>query len=92
MVTLSWQKPSVSRRRAVPLLVRHIILLFDFIAFQFQIAPPVAQQVKDPPAVQEMQEIWVWSLGQEGPLQKEWQPTPVFLPGEPHGQRSQLLT
>ena len=25
--------------------------------------------------------------GQEDPLEKEWQPTPVFLPGESHGQR-----
>ena len=22
------------------------------------------------------------------PWRREWQPTPVFLPGEPHGQRS----
>ena len=27
-------------------------------------------------------------LGQEDPLEEEWQPTPVFLPGESHGQRS----
>ena len=33
-----------------------------------------------------MQETWVWSLGQENPLEKE--PTPVFLPGKSHGQRS----
>ena len=26
------------------------------------------------------------SLGQEDPLEKEWQPTPVFLPGKFHGQ------
>ena len=25
-----------------------------------------------------------WSLGQEDPLEKEWQHTPVFLPGESH--------
>ena len=24
----------------------------------------------------------------EGPLQEAWQPSPVFLPSEPHGQRS----
>ena len=30
----------------------------------------------------------VRSLGWEDPLEKEWKPTPVFLPGEPHGQRS----
>ena len=29
----------------------------------------------------------VQSLGQEDPLEEEWQPTPVFLPGESHGQR-----
>ena len=28
------------------------------------------------------------SLGQEDPLEEEMQPTPVFLPGESHGQRS----
>ena len=27
-------------------------------------------------------------LGQEDPLEKQWLPTPVFLPGEFHGQRS----
>ena len=33
-------------------------------------------------------EMLVWSLGQEDPLRKKWQPTPVFLPGKSHGQRS----
>ena len=28
------------------------------------------------------------SLGQEDPWRRKWQPTPVFLPGKPHGQRS----
>ena len=30
-------------------------------------------------------------LGRENPLEKEmatWQPTPIFLPGKSHGQRS----
>ena len=27
---------------------------------------------------------WVWKI----PWRKAWQPTPVFLPGESHGQRS----
>ena len=30
----------------------------------------------------------VQSLGWEDPGRRAWQPTPVFLPGEPHGQRS----
>ena len=45
---------------------------------------PVVQTVMNLPV---MQEIWVQSLGQEDPLEK-WQPTPVFLPGKSHGQRS----
>ena len=45
----------------------------------------MAQMVKKLPA---MQETRVQSLGQEDPLEKEWQPTPVFLPEESHGQRS----
>ena len=36
----------------------------------------------------EMQETQVQLLGQEDPLEKEMLPTPVFLPGESHGQRS----
>ena len=44
----------------------------------------VAQTVKNLPA---MQETWVWSLGWEDPWRRKCQPTPVFLPGESHGQR-----
>ena len=35
-----------------------------------------------------VQETWVRSLGQEIPWRKKWKPTPVFLPGKSHGQRS----
>ena len=35
-----------------------------------------------------MWETRVQSLGREDPLEKEWQPTPVFCPGEFLGQRS----
>ena len=35
-----------------------------------------------------MQETWVQSLGWEDPLEEGMQSTPVFLPGESHGQRS----
>ena len=37
--------------------------------------------------MKEVQERRVPSLGREDPLEKEMQPTPVFLPGESHGQR-----
>ena len=42
----------------------------------------VAQTVKNLPAILETR---VWSLGWE---ERKWQPTPVFLPGEFHGQSS----
>ena len=34
------------------------------------------------------QEMQVHSLSGEDPLEEAWPPTPLFLPGEPHGQRS----
>ena len=49
---------------------------------------PSSSAVKNLPAMQEPQEMRVRSLGQGDPMEREWQPTPVFLPGEPHGQRS----
>ena len=42
----------------------------------------VAQTVKNLPVIQE---TWLRSLGWENPLEKG--PSPVFLPGESHGQR-----
>ena len=44
----------------------------------------VGQMVKNLPA---MQEAWVWSLGQEDPLEKGMGTHSVFLPGEFNGQR-----
>ena len=35
-----------------------------------------------------IQETWVQSLAWEDPLSRAWQPTPVFLPGEFHGEKS----
>ena len=35
-----------------------------------------------------MQETWVCSLVMKIPWRREWQPTPVFLPGEFQEQRS----
>ena len=48
----------------------------------------VAQIVKNLPA---MQETWVWSSWvRKITGRSKWLPTPVFLPGESHGQRSLL--
>ena len=45
----------------------------------------VAQMVKNLPA---MLVTCVQALGWKDPLEREWQPTPVFWPGESHGQKS----
>ena len=45
----------------------------------------MAQMVKNLPT---MQETRVLSLIKKIPWRREWLPTPVFLPGESHGQRS----
>ena len=45
----------------------------------------VTQMVKNPPA---MQETWVWSWVGKIPWRRERLPTPIFWPGEVHGQRS----
>jgi len=45
----------------------------------------VAQMVKNLPAsIRPGFDPWVGKI----PWRREWQPTPVFLPGESHGQRS----
>ena len=57
-------------------------------------ASQVALLVKNLPAnaggIRDMGLIpgWVWSLGQEDPWREKWELTPLFLPGESHGQRS----
>ena len=48
----------------------------------------MAQMVKNLPAIQETQ---VRYLGWEDPLERNWQPTPVFLPGEVHQSHPVLL-
>ena len=45
----------------------------------------VAQLIKKLPV---MQDTWVQSLDQEDPLEEEWKPILVFLPGKSHGQKN----
>ena len=61
----------------------HTVFSLPFVLFYH-----VAQTVKNLPAVWE---TWVRSLGLEDPLEEGMQPTPVFLPGEFHGQRLQSM-
>jgi len=52
---------------------------------QFTDSMLVAQTVNSLPAIQESQvQSWVGKI----PWRREWLPTPVFLPGEFHGQKS----
>ena len=51
-------------------------------------ASPMAQRVKNQPAIQETKKTQVQSLGWKIPWRGKWQPTPVFLPGTSHGQSS----
>ena len=44
----------------------------------------VTQTVKNLPA---MQDTWVDPKVRKIPYRREWLPTPIFLPGEFHGQR-----
>ena len=60
---------------------------FVFTLAQIYSGLPSGSAVENPPATQEMR---IPSLGQEDPGKRKWQPTPVFLPGESHGQRSQV--
>ena len=52
------------------------------------VASWMSQWVENSPAIQKTQETRVRSLGREDPWRRKWQPTPVFLPGESHEQRS----
>ena len=48
-----------------------------------EMAQPAAHMVKNLPTVREtVFNPWVWKL----PWKRKWQPTPVFFPGEFHGQ------
>ena len=49
---------------------------------------PHGSGVKNLPASAGDRETWVWSWVRKIPWRRKWQPTPVFLPGNFHGQRS----
>ena len=64
-------------------MIYHRILYI--VSYTTQWASLVAQRLKHLPAMRETQfDPWVGKI----PWRRKWQPTPVFLPGESHGQRS----
>ena len=62
-----------------------ILRLLHFTQILYCWASLVANMVKKLPAMLRTQ---VQSVDQEDPLRRTWQPTPVFLPGESHGEKS----
>ena len=48
----------------------------------------MAHQVKNPPAMQETQEMQVNPSVRKIPWRRKWQPIPIVLHGKSHGQRS----
>ena len=77
---------------SLPTIVNQIVIyVASLMPTALLITGPTAEGIwtrivlKNKPAMQEMR---VPSLGWEDPLEKEWQPTPVFLPGKFHIQRS----
>ena len=53
---------------------------------------PGGSVVKNPPALQETWEMWVWSLGRDDPLGRKWQPTYSFLAQKSPVDRGTLWT
>ena len=51
-------------------------------------ASQVALAAMNLPAGAEDTRTWVQALGREDPWRRKWHPTPVFLPGESHGEGS----
>ena len=52
------------------------------------LAFPGGARGKEPACQFRRHKTWVPSLGRKIPWRRAWQPTPIFLPGESHGQRS----
>ena len=64
--------------------VHKFVFTLNAVCFRFYFSL-VAQKVKNLPAIQETGfDPWLRKI----PQRKKWQLTPIFLPGEVHGQRS----
>ena len=67
-----WVSPSTSDTHLLmcSLPIVSVTLVLAYAQYKTE-ASPVAQPVKNLPAMQETQETWIQSLGREGPLEKE---------------------
>ena len=77
---LAWRIPGTGEPGGLPSMGSHRVR-HDW----SDLAVAVAQKIKNLPTVRE---TGVCCLGWEDPRRRKWQPAPVFLPGESHGQRS----
>ena len=74
---------SCPRQTGIPTSVATKVVLGCSVLYYW--ASLVAQMVKNLPVMQEIRfDTWVGKI----PWRREWQPTPVFLPEEFHGQRT----
>ena len=81
--TVKARKPESLECQGIPEMVSsNVFLYLSKLHKRRDLVHPVAQLVKNPPA---MQETWVRSLGWEDPLERKMPPTPGFWPGEFHG-------
>ena len=67
--------------------INTIVCVYLALRLAYRRAFPGGSVVKNLPAMQEPQETQAQPLGWEDPLRRARQLTPVFLPGESHGQR-----
>ena len=84
-VAVSYTNPDTVSELINMLLWHHGHRAAELSSLRGKRASLVAHMVKNLPAIQETQ---LWSLVGKIPWRREWQPTPVFLPGEFHGERS----
>ena len=59
-----------------------------YFAFGLGLPPRSSTEVKTLPMMKQMQEMCIWSLGREDPLEEEMTTSPFFLLGKFHGYRS----
>ena len=60
------------------------VLESRFLTLQGRSEIPCATTKMRRSQIKEQHDPWVWKI----PWRRAWQPTPVFLPGESHGQRN----
>ena len=91
MCLLHWQAGSLplshtANDKLIHRFIQQALLSTHYLPVSYKRASLVAQLVKNLPASRRPRfYFWVRKI----PWRKAWQPSPVFLPGESHGQRNQ---